>query len=41
MKISAEKTINIDLDFTSEEVSSLKKVFNILEDFQAFMSSMG
>lgn len=37
MKISAEKTINIDLAFTSEEASSLKKVLNILEDFQAFI----
>jgi hypothetical protein len=37
MKISAEKTINIDLAFTSEEALSLRKVLNILEDFQAFI----
>ena len=37
MKITAEKTINIDLAFTSEEALSLKKVLNILEDFKMFI----
>ena len=37
MKISAEKTINIDLAFTSEEALSLKNVLNILEDFKMFI----
>lgn len=37
MKISANKTINIDLAFTSEEALSLKKVLEILEDLKIFI----
>lgn len=37
MKISANKTINIDFAFSSEEALSLKKVLEILEDFKMFI----
>lgn len=37
MKISAEKTINVNFAFTSEEALSLKQALEILEDFKMFI----
>lgn len=37
MKISANKTITIDLAFSSDEALSLKKTLEILEDFKMFI----
>ena len=37
MKISAEKTITINFNLSSEDVSSLKRVLDVLEDFKMFI----
>lgn len=37
MKISANKTININLNLSSEDVLSLKRIWNVLEDFKKFI----
>jgi hypothetical protein len=37
MKISANKTINIDFTFSSEDVLSLKGTLSILEYFEMFI----
>jgi hypothetical protein len=37
MKISAEKTINVNFAFTSDEAVSLKQTLEILEDFKMFI----
>lgn len=37
MKISANKTINIDFNLSSEDVLSLKKALDILKDLQMFI----
>lgn len=37
MKISAEKTININFSLSSEDVSSLKRALDVLEDFKMFI----